>query len=187
MFTIFGGIKLDQLTLFAGASHVNRSPTPGSAKARKITAISGLHLLQLYENSGRVGPLSRMFLASSLWGSTRCFLTWRDWATPQKRLLFRLVPSMPITVETGSGLLPTPCAADAERHGRGTLYELFNQVGRYKLLPTPDTNEWKSGAGFSPEGRGHTPQLRHLANGQIGPEFIEWMLGFPIGWTDLER
>lgn len=54
-----------------------------------------------------------------------------------------------------------------------------------RLYPTPDAHDWKSGRGFDPSGRGHAPQLRHLANGSLNPEFVEWLMGFPAGWTAL--
>jgi len=31
-----------------------------------------------------------------------------------------------------------------------------------------------------------TPTLVGLAGGQLNPEFVEWLMGFPIGWTDLD-
>ena len=54
----------------------------------------------------------KTLLASSIWNSTRCFLTWKVQATPAKRLIFRLAESMPTTFAIESGLLPTPTAED---------------------------------------------------------------------------
>lgn len=29
-----------------------------------------------------------------------------------------------------------------------------------------------------------TPQLRHRAGGMLNPAFVDWLMGFPIGFTD---
>ena len=90
------------------ASHLVR---PGSDEARKMTVTSGRKYLPLCKQSGRVGAFSRMFLDTSTWASTKCFLTWKVKATPSNHLLFQLAPSMPRTdaIESGS-LLHTPTA-----------------------------------------------------------------------------
>lgn len=77
-----------------------------------MTATSGRRLYELYASwmpppESPLGAFSRMLLATSVWGSTRCFLTWKLKATPHGRLLFRLAPSTPRTGETECGLLPT--------------------------------------------------------------------------------
>jgi C-5 cytosine-specific DNA methylase len=57
--------------------------------------------------------LVKTLLGSSRWNSTAAFLTWRVRATPSKRFLFRLWPSMLGTVGIESGLWPTPTVKDA--------------------------------------------------------------------------
>ena len=85
------------------ASHLVR---PGSDEARKMTVTSGRKYLPLCKRSGRLGAFSRMFLDTSVWASTKCYLTWKAKTTPSNRLLFQLAPSMPRTDEIGSGLRP---------------------------------------------------------------------------------
>lgn len=48
--------------------------------------------------------------------------------------------------------------------------------------PTPGAQDHKSGKGFDPTGRGHTPQLRHIFNGVLNPRWVETLMGFPVGW-----
>lgn len=74
----------EQLTLFREASPASRSALPGSEEARRMTVTSGLKCLELYRNSGPLGLLVRMLLGSSIWHSTRCYLTWKTSATPGK-------------------------------------------------------------------------------------------------------
>jgi hypothetical protein len=52
--------------------------------------------------------------------------------------------------------------------------------------PTPQAQDYKSGTGFNPEGRGHTPQLRHISGGLLNPDWVETLMGFPVGWTSLD-
>lgn len=59
------------------------------------------------------------------------------------------------------------------------------------MLPTPQAQDWKSGTGFNTAGldRGHSPQLRHLSGGLLNPRWVEWLMGLPAGWVsskDLE-
>ncbi len=63
--------------------------------------------------------------------------------------------------------------------------DLATAVARGQV-PTPQAHDWRSGKGFSPDGRGHSPQLRHLSGGQLNPTWVEWLMGFPLGWTALE-
>ena len=91
------------------ASHLVR---PGSDEARKMTVTSGRKYLPLCKRSGRLGAFSKMFLDTSVWASTKCYLTWKAKATPSNRLLFQLAPSMPRTDATESGLWPTATTQD---------------------------------------------------------------------------
>ena len=126
----------------------NHSVQPGSDEARKMTVTSGLKCSELYRRSDPVGSLVRMLLESSAWRSTKCFLTWKASATPAKRLLFRLVPSMPRTDETVVPFWPTPTARDCKgansmepltRDGKKNhTDQLANAV---KLWPTPSASD----------------------------------------------
>lgn len=274
------GQDCEQLTLFLEDSPASRLVLPGSDEAQKMTVTSGQKCLELYKNSSPVGLLAKMLLESSTWRSTRCYLTWKISATPAKRLLFRLVPSMPRTGETDARLSgverwkanimgedgepimwKTPIASDSAnrefyhnsrgepnlsgmvklwptprvggsmgsspsgvKHGDlgavAALYptptardykgarkpETLGAVGRTErnslpdyvasLYPTPTT-----GAGMC-GGTGNFQQLKRLKEqgqiteeerrnmsqgngGQLNPTWVEWLMGFPIGWTDL--
>jgi hypothetical protein len=85
---------------------------PDSNEARQMTVISGRKYLPLCKQSGPVGAFSRMFLDTSVWASTKCFLTWKVRPVMKSNhLLFQLAPSMPRTDEIESGsLLHTPTA-----------------------------------------------------------------------------
>ncbi len=92
---------------------------------------------------------------------------------------------------------PTPKASDCKGSGpAGTKSAVHDLKGVVMFYPTPTT-----GAGLC-EGTGNFQQLKKLEQagqiteeerrnmsqgngGQLNPTFVEWLMGFPIGWTDL--
>lgn len=65
-----------------------------------------------------------------------------------------------------------------ERPGRRTS---ANESGYW--LPTPTAHNAKEG-NYPAERNRNTPTLAAVLGGKINPEFTEWMMGWPIGWTD---
>lgn len=108
---------------------------------------------------------------------------------------------IPVQCLTRDSLLPTPTATGSEHRtrysqgGRPLLYMI--QKG---LLPTPTCNEaknsphtpsqWKRLASLNVEATKLTGITKEEAiTGkafQLNPRFVEEMMGFPIGWTELE-
>ena len=195
-----------------------------------MTVTSGRKCAELLRKSDPLGSLVKTCLVSSIWHSTRCYLTWRISATPRRRLLFRLVASMPRTEETGSVLWPTPLASSwgstgsrktlAKMAEKGLITEderrqlsagnckanpqLMEWLMGYeqqftKLIPTPRASDYKGSATNRFYTHTHTHrrgayrhQLCELLEatplgiiGRSNPEFLEWMMGYPIGWTEL--
>jgi DNA (cytosine-5)-methyltransferase 1 len=61
------------------------------------------------------------------------------------------------------------------------------------MWPTPNSRDYKGspGAGLRERG-GHQSSLPASvgdsgANGRLNPTWVEWLMGFPLGWTDLGR
>ena len=113
---------------------------------------------------------------------------------------------MPLTM--AAQLLPTPTAGDATGSGSRntptskahpgvslTDWALGDGGKGRRMLPTPRAAEWK---GVGPIGskshlhrlsRGYldaTMQERSGATGRLNPRFVEWMMGFPPGWTEVD-
>ena len=196
------------LDLFVGAFHAKDLALQGSEKARQMTVTSGLNFLGLYKKSGPVGLLVKMLLGSSTWASTQCWLTWKVKITPSKHLLFQLAPSTPHTDEIGCGLLHTPTkTANQQSMKSGYLMptptqDAANRTKKYQqggtplsmaatMWPTPKARDWKDGRS---EGLGtrHSPNLGQVvgqsqATGALNPTWVEWLMGFPEGWTDLDN
>jgi hypothetical protein len=181
---------------------------PGSEQARAMTAGSGRTCAGLLRLQGRVGFLARMCLASSRWASTVCWLTWKAKATPSGRLLCRLVPKTPDTGANECGLWPTmrapkygadmgkmerenrtvptdletavfmwPTPRAAERSQRNSSDNAVSLGYAVKMFPTPDAGAAKG------RGAGSAEQRSRLG-GSLNPAWVEWLMGYPVGWTD---
>lgn len=158
-------ITSNQLTLFVGGSLASHSVRPGSSEAKQMTVTSGLRCLELFGNSSHVGLLARMLLASSVWNSTARLLIWKPKGITSSRLYFQLVPSALLTDETEFLFWPTARTSTANGASQKEI-DLGNPKTRLET------------AIMIYEGKDST--------GKVNPQFVEWLMGFPIGWTDLE-
>jgi hypothetical protein len=100
------------------------------------------------------------------------------------------------TGETESGLLPTPSASSYGNNkggaaGRtGPTRHSLQSMALHGLWPTPTRRDWKDGSAQSCKnvpvnallGRAVHQGSQEL--GSLNPEFVEWLMGFPIGHTD---
>jgi hypothetical protein len=159
-------------------SRVSHSVSPGSVEARQITVTSGRKCCGLLKRQDPLGCLVKTLLASSAWNSTICFLTWKSSTTPHGRLLFRLVPLTPNTGATGSGLWPTPRAANPGSRPNGKGGRILEE-------------EVLIAAGLRTRGVKLDRKTESAAStsGRLNPEWVEWLMGYPIGHTvcgDLE-
>ena len=110
-----------------------------------------------------------------------------------------VTPAHP-TAATGSGSWHTPTAKD--RFGstpKETAMMVAHLTGApvantYKRLrsqvaagmwPTPMAHDGKD-CGSSPSQAGrNSPTLPVAAGGKLNPMWVEWLMGWPLGWTDL--
>ena len=157
----------EQLTLFPADSPVSLSLLPGSERAKTMTVTSGQKCSELYGNSGPLGSLVRMCLESSIWHSTRCFLTWKAKAIPHNRLLFRLVASMPHTNESECVLWPTPSTGAALCAGTGNFQTLMRMKEKGMITEEERRN------------------LSQGNGGRTNPELLEWLMGYQRTFTGL--
>jgi hypothetical protein len=99
------------------------------------------------------------------------------------------------------GLLPTPTTEDAARKGSEGAWKEWSESGRttqcrlrnaVHLLPTPNARDWKGAPGAGTIARGGRQASlpaavpTHGTGGKLHPPFVEWMMGWPIGWTASE-
>ena len=107
---------LKQLPLSQAAFPVSPSPPPENGRALRMNATCGRKCAALLPSCGPVGCLGKMLLASSIWGSTKRFLTWQKRDTLFSHSYFRLAVSahgMSASELLSSRLMfPTPLASD---------------------------------------------------------------------------
>ena len=51
-------------------------------------------------------------------------------------------------------------------------------------MPSPQARDWKDTG--PTQGNRKSPNLGTTVGGSLNPEWVEWLMGWPIGWTDLE-
>ena len=56
---------------------------------------------------------------------------------------------------------------------------------KQKMWPTPTTQDGKNNGGKSQHMRNSKP-LNAEVGGALNPQWVEWLMGYPIGWTDLK-
>ena len=106
-----------------------------------------------------------------------------SWKTPQSSLLADLDTYSQTWPQAGIML-------------RGTCWELqtvephtcgkgFWSLRRMQTYPTPTCQDAKNN-GSPSQKRRRTPPLNAVCGGPLNPEFVEWLMGWPIGWTDCE-
>ena len=82
---------------------------------------------------------------------------------------------------------PTPISQDAKhsgyaKSGPGKAKKLSYEVVKY---PTPTCHNAKEGD-YPAEHTRKTPSLATHAGGKLNPMWVEWLMGWPLGWTDLK-
>ena len=89
-------------------------------------------------------------------------------------------------------LWPTPTTADGMggpgNSGRSGGLNLRTAVAQW---PTPTARDWRSGhASDETHAKNSRPLnevvAREQGSGQLNPTWVEWLMGFPLGWTDLK-
>jgi hypothetical protein len=84
-------------------------------------------------------------------------------------------------------LWPTPCASEARqglqirREGKkGTQESLSTAV----IFATPQARDFRTGQQSRWENPERSRNLNDQIGGQLNPTWVEWLMGWPLGWTD---
>tara|TARA_R110002020_G_scaffold7979_2_gene32964 strand:- start:160 stop:552 length:393 start_codon:yes stop_codon:yes gene_type:complete len=109
------------------------------------------------------------------------------------------------------GLFPTPTVADTwtgnlkssqQKEGSMHSVNLSQAVNMKEMFPTPTTNDASNNGAISQFNRVSSggkkralPLNAHIVekdenlkygDGKLNPNWVEWLMGYPTGWTDLE-
>ena len=121
---------------------------------------------------------------SCSWKTAQCSLlgglalfseSWPKWGSMRSGVCWERTTSERHTRETGSGYLPTPNARDwkdtGKTQGKRKDINLGTYAARHPLAPQ-----------HIPAGQDTLVQN----GGKLSPSWVAWVMGWPIGWTDLE-
>jgi hypothetical protein len=175
-------------SLDSGTGHYRGSQS--GMMSRRLTARRGAGAWMLLRAAFRVRTYRRLERAQALTGNGReCGDTWpaslarydrdsRSWKTPQFSLFGgseSFSATWPRWGMMRSGVcweLPTP--------GRHT-----NENASGFLLPTPTAQDAKNNGAPSQMER-NTKPLNAEIGGALNPTWVEWLMGWPLGWTDCD-
>jgi hypothetical protein len=63
---------------------------------------------------------------------------------------------------------------------------LIEAVSMREKWPTPTARDWKSGKASQATHDRNARPLSEKVGGNLNPPWVEWLIGWPIGWTDLK-
>lgn len=170
----------EQLTLYPEDSPASRFPWPESSAGKRTSGFCGLKCSALSGSLGRIASSVRMSLESSRLPPGRWSRIWSVQAITSSCLILKLRLSELGTGGQdaflwGSTIYPTPTASDS------------NGTGPMGSRSVEHDLEWKNLRGcvlFATPCRGDATGTD--VNGQLNPEWVEWLMGFPSGWSELE-
>lgn len=195
------GLGAELLTWFLAASRARTSALP--EKAPDLTASAPVCGRKWTGSLARYDPDSctwRTAQSSLLGGLDEYSGTWPRWGTTVGGELYLLPTPAPPIAGNVSGSWPTPTASLGTKGGRitprkgrngGTLIEA---VSLRQKWPTPVASMSKGSSpaaltrksGRSRENDRLDHKVMATDGGQLNPIWVEWLMGWPLGWTDLQ-
>ncbi len=170
----------EQLTLYPEDSPASRFPWPESSVGRKTSGFCGLKCSALSGSLGRIASSVRTYLESSALPPGRWSRIWSVKAITSSCLILKLRLSELGTGGQdaflwGSTIYPTLKASDSKGTGpmgsRSAEHDLQRKNMRGCVLYATPCRGDATGTDV---------------NGQLNPEWAEWLMGFPAGWSELE-
>lgn len=197
----------DQLTLslevFPARISLTQAKAPASKASVQDYGQSSPVLLARYDPDGPCWRTSQRCLVE---GWTVLRETWPRSGMTVNGTAYQLPPLVPLTGGTGYGLLPTPAGPS------GPMPELSHEpkpnqrcyskktgkhcqvtLDRYvQMWPTPTSRDWKDGSAEACKNvpvnglLGRTVHQNQDATGTLNPTWVEWLQGYPLGWTEVD-
>jgi hypothetical protein len=190
---------LFDLTLYAEDTPANLSAQQANAKAKTTPATCGLGYEKPLANYDPNTQSWKMFGDTYLWGESPLLENLPPSGMTQNGVLFPQPQWERITGATASSSWPTPTTQDhivrkSTQQKPGSMHAV-GLGDAVRMWPTP-----RAALG---DARNHTVYARstdkpqNLENkvgtanpsavgGKLNPTWVEWLMGFPPGWTDLE-
>lgn len=183
----------EQLTLFPADSPASRFPWQESKKGKGTIVTYGLKCSELSESCARIALSVKTFLESSRLPPGKWSRIWSRQGITSSCSVLKLRLSALGTGEQGCSLWPTPRANE----GKDVLQSVppsrqkepgkcnLTQAVAMEMLATPCARDYRTGQRKRYENPKRANNLNDQIGGQLNPTWVEWLQGFPIGWTDL--
>lgn len=176
--------KKDSAICSPGDSHANRIALPGRERQAETNETCGRNVSGPYAEYDQATHSLRTYQGclplSEGDSSTECLRTWQVSGMMRNGRLYQRAPLVRHTHGTECGSLPTLIAGDASDRRFS-----INSRGEPKLSAAAKL----LANGIIPEVRAYTRQeidgLDHRR--KLHPDFAEWLMGYPTGWSDCER
>ena len=141
------------------------------------------------------GSLARFDLASSSWKTAQpsllgdleeSLVTWPRSGMTAGGLCWELVTLERRTGAKGSGLWPTPTVC-GNNNRKGISPKAGDGLATaVKRFATPLARDWRSGKASQATHEKNSRPLSEQVGGSLNPTWVEWLMGWPLGWTDLK-
>ena len=164
------GEQLSLWTSSAVDTHVNHSALQDSEKEQKTLDTCGLGYEQPLANYDHASQSWKTLEGISLWGEYRLLESLPKSGMTQNGVLYQQPEWERPIKESASSLWPTPTTA--------------NWVTSTSVESTRE--QMLNGEKYSSRIVQAVALAEPTAIGYLNPEWVEWLMGFPIGWTDLE-
>lgn len=190
------GQDYEQLMLFPADSPASHFPWLESKREKKTIVTSGRRCSELSESCAHVALSVRTYLESSRLPPGRWSRIWSVQAITSSCLILRLRLSEHGTGDQGCSsseskkLFPTPKASDSKGSGPAGSKSAEHDLARGNLRgvvlhATPCARDYRTGQRERYENPERMNALNDQIGGQLNPTWTEWLMGFPIGWTEL--
>jgi len=193
-------LLMSYLAGFRAKTSARQGPGRGS---KEPEADSGANMRESLEKFNRATCSSKIARSCELAGLSESSKTLPPSGTMQNGWCYPRKRSVPTICESGCGLqLPPPRSTDGDRGGRGDLLQAVrgNKNSHFKLFPTPqgiakeifptpNATDYKGASTRSPgkaRPRCDDDLPTRIGGGLLNPTWVEWLMGWPLGWTDLE-
>lgn len=187
-------------------SRVSQSVSQAEGKVQTTLDGFGLSISDSSESADRIGLLQRMLQHSSVFLSSKESIpTFRQKVTKSGYSYYQLQESEHRTREKGVLLLPTPMQSDYKRYKTTVadfnrkspclpVFAALIRAGYVKLSTPTASQDYKPIRAQIPSekaGKHGTVlpgslgrAMPSLIGRAIHPQFVEWMMGLPTGWTN---
>lgn len=161
------GQAYEKLTLFPADSHASHFPWLESKRAKGMIDTSGRRCSELSPSCVRVALSVKTFLELFELRLRESFPNCKASATKQGLTVLRLGMSADCTKESGSLSWPRPTTG-APLCGGTHNFRQMEALRDTGIITEEERKNLTCGSG-----------------GKSNPALMEWLMGFPIGWTDL--